>query len=315
MALNAPDPDMPSDAMEREVDEVTSALAADSLTPTKKSKTGQIEVRLTRIVELRTGGDPGWQREGGAGRVEDDADGSHTISVDPHSGKSIRVNTCQWRPWDENEEFYVKFVYHYMGIEKLVNLGLCTADGTAIAPLRYKGPDNALAGLPDTSASKVSPLKRLKAHHVESAQIEKMDLSDPSDSSEEEASSSDEDDFRAPKRRGLFSLSAPLDLPMRTKGMLGSTSSVGDNEQTLALKHESDQEKPVTSMAQPLKAVECKVDSDAPADLKLEDVSEDKYGTASVDAVEEAENSNSCMELVKASEGELEGFDEDWVEC
>lgn len=219
--LAAADPTIPKNAIEQELDEVTKALANDkladdSLSAPIRCKPGQIEVKISRVVYAGlTDIGPGWERDDGEGEDEgEDHDNTHTVEVDKNGTRGERMCALKWNRYREDEDFFAKFVFLYMGLEKLVNLGLCTPDGKPIELGRSKGCGTRLAILSRSPGQQRSLLKRHKSFGpndttVSESQMAKAVLSsDEEDSTSEGTSSSDYDVLRPRpcprKRRGAI---------------------------------------------------------------------------------------------------------------
>ncbi|EXJ92709.1 hypothetical protein A1O3_01261 [Capronia epimyces CBS 606.96] len=218
MDIAAPDPEPPANAIEEELDEVIQGLA--EVNAVKRPKSGQIEVRITRIVDLGHGPRSDWSRKEQQ-RAKEDAEGTHTVSIcEPQ--RTMRVKTCAWRPYDETEEYYAKFIFQYMGIEKLVNLGLCTADGKSTKQLQLEARASPLSSLPNSAGSQASPLKSLKGSNKRKG--DKVESSGRPWSSDEEGKdggdTSSSDDSDRPRKRHETALMRPM--PRTLKKLIGS---------------------------------------------------------------------------------------------
>ncbi|EXJ91054.1 hypothetical protein A1O1_04161 [Capronia coronata CBS 617.96] len=203
MDIAAPDPKLPANVLEQELDEVIEGLA--DVNAVKRSKPGQIEVRITRIVDLGHGSQSDWSRAEEESQ-EEDAEGTHTVSV-CEPWQRMRVKACAWRAYDESEEYYAKFIFQYMAIEKLVNLGLCTADGEPLEHLRPNIGASPISSLSNSASasSQASSLKRLRSY---STPIPKGDTSElgayPWSTDEEDHGTADtesSDDSDRPRKR------------------------------------------------------------------------------------------------------------------
>ncbi|KAL2408197.1 hypothetical protein ABEF95_002292 [Exophiala dermatitidis] len=215
MDIGAADPAArPADAMDQELDEVIQSLEDVNKPEVKKNKPGQIEVRITRIVDLGSGKKGGdWRRNGGHAPKDVD-DNTHTVAVGEKPRDRLSFTPHAWRPYDDTEEYYARFVFQYMGIEKLVNLGLCTPDGQVVTTTRQdaagsgSSPLSSLTGT-DSLGSHATPLKRpIGSDSCEKEGDGKVKIkseghmwsSDEDEPTGEEVSSSDDDGDRPRKR-------------------------------------------------------------------------------------------------------------------
>jgi len=199
------DTHIPESSIEREVHEVADAL--EDLTPEKRSRRlGQVEVKIYRLIDLGVGSYQGSYRKDEDQDTDDiNADGTLAITTDRKSQVLKRLNMHAYEAYDDNEEFYAKFVLQAMDLPKLVNLGLCTPDGKPTQQ-RWQG-KMPLAIMPSSSTCLSSPMKRVKtsSHGSDSEDgDDKMDDSSDSGNSSDEATSSDEDSHRPRKRRGAI---------------------------------------------------------------------------------------------------------------
>lgn len=204
MDIAAADPDPPASAIEEEMDEMVQGLA--EVNAVKRNKPGQIEVRITRIVDLGRGPKSDWSRDEEESAEEDDAEATHTVAVCKPQRK-MRVKACAWEPYDRTEEYYAKFIFQYMGIEKLVNFGLCTPDGKPIKQqAQPKANVSPISSLANSGASQSSSMKRFRGLNKSSGAKGKSGgwslLSDEEEHDTGDTSSSSEESDRPRKRHG-----------------------------------------------------------------------------------------------------------------
>ncbi|EHY60490.1 hypothetical protein HRR83_000247 [Exophiala dermatitidis] len=250
MDIGAADPaTRPSDAMDQELDDVIQSLEDVNKPEVKKNKPGQIEVRITRIVDLGSGKKGGdWRRDGERNSAAKDVDdnNTHTVGVGEKPRDKLSFTPHAWRPYDDTEEYYARFVFQYMGIEKLVNLGLCTPDGqvvtTTTTEQKPQGQNAAGSGSSplasntgtDSTGSHLTPLKRpidsdlfkKDGNKVKVTSEEHMCLSDEDQSAGEESSSSDESDRPRKRHESIADTekSKPWDFTRKRKPLVSSRS-------------------------------------------------------------------------------------------
>ncbi|KAG9767976.1 hypothetical protein ABEF93_003813 [Exophiala dermatitidis] len=215
MDIGAADPAArPADAMDQELDDVIQSLEDVNKPEVKKNKPGQIEVRITRIVDLGSGKKGGdWRRDGERNSAAKDIDdnNTHTVGVGEKPRDRLSFTPHAWRPYDDTEEYYARFVFQYMGIEKLVNLGLCTPDGQVVTTTQVDAAgseSSPLSALTDSTGSHATPLKRpigsdsfKQDDKVKIKSEEHMWSSDEDEPAGEELSSSDDTDSDRPRKR------------------------------------------------------------------------------------------------------------------
>ncbi|KAL2434984.1 hypothetical protein ABEF95_012021 [Exophiala dermatitidis] len=220
MDIGAADPAArPADAMDQELDDVIQSLEDVNKPEVKKNKPGQIEVRITRIVDLGSGKKGGdWRRDGERNSAAKDVDdnNTHTVGVGEKPRDKLSFTPHAWRPYDDTEEYYARFVFQYMGIEKLVNLGLCTPDGQVVTTTPQDaagGGSSSLSSLTGTDSlgSHATPPKRPIGSESFKKDGNKVKVkvkseghmwsSDEDEPAREELSSSDDTDRDRPRKR------------------------------------------------------------------------------------------------------------------
>lgn len=196
--IAAADPKIPNDDIDQELDEVTKALADDTLSNPTQRKRGQIEVDIARVhrVGMASQNSP-WNRAEDLDGVGDDDLATHSVGL---SSRIVRdFNAVEWKlKWhNPREQFFVKFVFQYMAIEKLVNLGLCTAEGK---PTDHRGTDKS----PSTFGTRPGCLKRVKSVDMDKMKDKMNPIMISSDEDEEspsEATSSSDSEGGQPRAR------------------------------------------------------------------------------------------------------------------
>ena len=212
MNIAKPDADIPKTEHDEEMAGLSEALAQDSSLDQNTSKRGQIEVIIQRKVQLKKirRSSPVQDDE------ESDADdnNTHYVAVDRDNEKCVSVITWHTRPYRAEEDFWVKVVFHYHNLAKLVNLGLAHTDSTPVDNQLLR----ALPALPSTPESQNGVLKRLRGAEAEESEVKVLSDEDESASSD---SSSDSDVPRTTKRRGAITFEGHESKPKRdTKKML-----------------------------------------------------------------------------------------------
>lgn len=170
MSLSRFDPDVPKTSTDANMADLLDAMAGKNLSQSdeQEQKSGQIVVIFKRIVVA------GYSKEwiGHPKSSQGDDNATHNVTIDKENVKHIRRNMYDYYPYDEDEEFHAKVVFHYHSLSKLVSLGLCSPDRKPIERL-----EPVLLTPPTTPGSKLGLRKRVR--DVES-QLE----SDDSDESE-----------------------------------------------------------------------------------------------------------------------------------
>ncbi|KAK5459806.1 hypothetical protein LTS15_003935 [Exophiala xenobiotica] len=311
------DTQIPESAIEREVDEVADAL--EKLTPEKRSRPGgQVEVKISRLIDLGVGVYAGGYRRDEEDDMEDiKADGTLAITTDRKSRVRKRVQIHAHRPYDDKEEFYAKFVLQAMDLPKLVNLGLCTPDGkTTQQRLQGKMP---LAIMPSRTACQSSPLKRVKtsSHGSDSEDDDdKMDDSSNSDSSSDDGMSSDDDAHRPRKRRAAIMHSKTI----QAKATPGTAGKVGWKPEKPSLTYDGEV---AESREKWLQIVRANSENASGEDgLQLFKVNTDDPEAGNVPGLlllgdvngNQTEDGKETLELVKVEHSTVEDMGEDKVE-
>ena len=128
--------------LDLDVDDLQTALSRETLDAGTRPRTGQIEVRIRRIIAgtgISTVPFRPYHYRGtdeipdlSKGPVGDEC--THTTTLRTQKdGKglqeAVKLNTVPWKPYKKGEDVYVKFVFTYTDRAKLVKLGLCDEDG------------------------------------------------------------------------------------------------------------------------------------------------------------------------------------------
>lgn len=190
MDIHKPTVEVPSSVMEQDVADISQAMASDSLSEPSRAKRGNIEIVIERCI---TGEKIRPSSTYRAEEVEsENTDGMYDVSYDEANKHYFYGTTVETSRYRADEAFYAKFVIQYHDRTKLIGMGLCARDGTAIE----KRP------LPAASASTGSPgsLKRLRDCETDSGEA----LIDVGLTSDDESVTSDSDtdsDSDVPRRK------------------------------------------------------------------------------------------------------------------
>ncbi|KIW20617.1 hypothetical protein PV08_01192 [Exophiala spinifera] len=182
-----------------EVDEITDALK--NATNTKHTTPGgQIVVLIRRCVvlgESQYAG--GWHRAGENEDIARPNDNAPSITTSKSSTRFKKVKFMNYKIYDQDDDFYAKFVIQALDLPKLVNLNLATPNGEPITQRVQTG------GGFLNSALSTSPLKRTKMVSDDGSESEHEESTNAAGdfSREEEGSSSDEESHSRKRRKAL----------------------------------------------------------------------------------------------------------------
>ncbi|KAL6243368.1 hypothetical protein RBB50_009920 [Rhinocladiella similis] len=205
-----------------EVDEITNALK--NATSTKHtSPGGQIVVIIRRCIVLgESHYAGGWHRTGENEADLRPNDNAPSITTSKSSEQLKQIKFMNYKAYDPNDEFYVKFVIQALDLPKLVNLKLSTPDGEPIIQRRRTGGRSLSTGLSS------SPLKRNKMPDDDDSESDDEGRTNiSSNSSNQEEDSSSEEELRSSKRHKSL-VGSPSSLPKSTGSNRSDTATTSD---------------------------------------------------------------------------------------